>query len=240
MTRGTPPRDQGMSLAEVMTAMGIFVLVITILGSTAIAAIKATGTVATRQDNASQAESGSASAGKVLRTAVLPQQLEDTVCSGCDADPAIVAASATQISFYANLGRTTVGPSLVTLEVKQDPNRAGTAMLEQRLIDPTPLSDGRYSFCTAGATGCTVVKRPLATGLVWPTPNVFAYYDTSGAALALSSGGSLALADRAKISSIDVVIKVQTRPGQTRWAPFTAVQRVRLPNVEINLQLEAS
>ncbi len=236
-TTGAQDRDAGMSLAEVLVAMTIFTLILVVLGSTAVIATRTVGDVTTRVDNATQAELGSSASSKLLRTAVLPVQIEDRVCDGCQEDTAVVKANGTEVSFYGNLGRTTVGPSLVTLLVRQDPAVAGTAILEERIIDPKALTEGRYTFCTPGSPGCVVHKRTLARALVWPSALVFAYYDTAGAAL---PGPSMSAAQLEQISSVDVTITVQTRPGQTRWDPLTAVQRVRLPNVEINLQTEES
>ena len=224
-----------MSLAEVMVAMSIMTLVTVILGSTAVVAIRAAGSVTTRLDNATQAELGVSAASKLLRTAVLPVQIEDRVCDDCQDDTAVVRATTTEVSFYGNLGRTTVGPSLVTLIVRQDPNVSGTGILEERIIDPESIGDGRYRFCTPGAPGCTVRTRVLARSLTWPTVPIFGYYDTSGLPL---TGSTMSASQLERISSIDLMLTVQTRPGQTRWGPLTVVQRVRLPNVEINLQTE--
>lgn len=224
------PRDAGMSLAELMVALGILTMILVVVGSTAVASIRTVGGMENRVDNAAQAELGLSSMSKVLRTAVLPQQIDSGSCPTCT-EVAVTQATGTQVTFHANLGRSTVGPSLVTLLVYQDPRNAGTAILEQRTIDPTPGINGTYTFCTAGASGCRVEKRVLARSLVWPTANVFSYYDTDGV---LMTGSALSAVQKAKISSVDVVVTVQTRPGQDRWPPFTAVQRIRLPNVEIS------
>ncbi|WP_340537188.1 PulJ/GspJ family protein [Nocardioides sp. GXZ039] len=224
------PRDAGMSLAELMVALGIFTLILVVVGSTAVAAIRTVGGMENRVDNAAQAELGLSSMSKVLRTAVLPQQLDAGSCPTC-ADVAVTLATATQVTFHANLGRSSIGPSLVTLSVLQDPAKPGTAILEQRTIDPTPGASGSYTFCTPGSGGCRVERRVLARSLVWPTAAVFSYYDTDGV---LMTGSSLSAVQKAKISSVDVVLTAQTRPGQDRWPPFTAVQRIRLPNVEIS------
>lgn len=230
-----PRRDAGMSLAEVMVAMSIMTLVTVILGSTAVVAIRAAGGVTTRLDNATQAELGVSAASKLLRTAVLPVQIEDRVCDDCQDDTAVVRATSSEVSFYGNLGRTTVGPSLVTLIVLQDPKVPGTGILQERIIDPESLGDGRYRFCTPGAPGCAVRTRTLARSLTWPTTPVFGYYDTSGLPL---TGSTMSASQLERISSVDLMLTAQTRPEQSRWGPLTVVQRVRLPNVEINLQTE--
>jgi type II secretory pathway pseudopilin PulG len=229
--RGRRARDTGMSLAELIVAIGIFGIIIVALGSTAVVAIRTVGNVTTRVDNATQGELGLASATKVLRTAVLPRQLDDYECSGCTS-AAIVKATSTEVAFYANLGRSALGPSLVTLQVLEDPNRSGTAILEQRTQDPLATGDGRYTFCNASLTSCVVQKRILSRTLVWPVAGVFSYFDLDGKAL---SGTALTAAQVSRVSSIDVVLAAQSRPGQNRWRPLTALSRVRLPNVEIDI-----
>ena len=87
------------------------------------------------------------------------------------ADSAIVQATSSQMSFYANLNNTGNGPSLVTLQTVSDPNKAGTTMLQQTLVPPTVLADGSYSFCDIRVAGCTFITRILTRGLP-ATPTV--------------------------------------------------------------------
>lgn len=226
-----PTRDGGMGLAELIVAIGIFTLVMVALGSTAVLAVRTVGNMQNRVDNATQTELGLGSATKVLRTAVLPKQLDDSTCTGCE-DTAVIKASPTEVSFHANLGRTSIGPSLVTLVFFQDPHHPGTGVLEQRTIDPTAGANNTYTFCTAGSAGCKVYKRILSRSLVWPTQPIFSYYDTDGK---LMTGNPLSASQKARISSVDVVLTAQSRPGQDKFAALTTVQRVRLPNVEIHV-----
>jgi type II secretory pathway pseudopilin PulG len=229
--------DEGTSLAEVLVAMGIFLVLTTILATTAIIGFRTSTGLGVRLDNSTQGQLGIAAVSKVLRTAVLPDQLEDQVCTGC-AETAIIAATSTRVSFYANLNNTGQGPSLVTLRVLQDPDASdGSAILQQSTQPPIPGTDGRYSFCTAGTSGCRVDTRVVARGLLWPAGTVFGYYDFSGVAI---SGPTLASADLPRVSSVDVSISVQTEPGQAAYPASTAVQRVRLPNADINVLVQPS
>jgi hypothetical protein len=231
------PRDEGTSLAEVLVAMGLFALLTTILATTAIIGLRTSTGLGVRLDNSTQGQLGMAAVSKVLRTAVLPDQLEDQICSGC-AETAIIQATTTRVTFYANLNNTGQGPSLVTLQVLRDPNATnGSAILQQSTQPPIPGTDGRYSFCTAGAAGCQVDTRIIARGLIWPAVNVFGYYDFSGQPI---TGTSLATADLPRVSSVDVSISVQTQPGPSAYPASTAVQRVRLPNADINVLVQPS
>jgi hypothetical protein len=164
---------------------------------------------------------------------VLPAQLDEQVCTGC-ADTAIVQAGATQVRFYANLGNTGQGPSLVTISVVEDPRRAGTAILREQTQPPIPAADQRYSFCNPTSAGCVVRTRTVARGLVWPAARSFTYYDFYGAPLA---GTALTADQLARVSSVDVTVPVR---GSRDAATTTAVQRVRLPNADINVLVPAT
>lgn len=230
------PRDAGFTIAEMVMAMGLFVLLVGIVGSTAVLALRTTDGLGVRLDNANQSQQGIAAVSKVLRTAVLPDQLDDLTCTGC-ADTAIVQANTTRVTFYANLNNTGQGPSLVTLQVAQDPDRPGAALLQEVLQPPIALADNRYTYCAIGSAGCQVVTRVLARGLAWPATAVFSYYDFSGSAIA---GPTLASADLPRVSSLDVLLTSQTRPSPGAFPATTLVQRVRLPNADINVLVQPS
>ena len=68
--------------------------------------------------------------------------------------------------------------------------------------------------------------------MTWPSPGVLAYFDFDGDRI---NRASLTTTDLARVSSVDLMLQVQTTPGQTRYRSVTAVERVRLPNVDINV-----
>ncbi|GAA1156799.1 hypothetical protein GCM10009606_38520 [Nocardioides aquiterrae] len=226
-----------MSVVEMLVACGLFVVLTTMISAIAILSLRTATGMEARLDNSIQGNAGMAAAGKILRTAVLPDQLDNQACTNC-ADTAIVQASTTLITFYANLDNTGQGPSLVTLEVLQDPHTPGSGILRQTRIPPTPVAGGGYRFCTRATDAtCTVDPdvRTLARGLVWPTAAVFGYYDFDGA---LITGTTLTTDNLPRISSIDVVVRTRTQPGRTDVPTVTTVQRVRLPNADINLLVQ--
>lgn len=231
-----PGRDDGFSVIEVLVAAGLFVALIGIVASTAILGLRTSDGLGVRLDNAGQAQQGIAAVSKVLRTAVLPDQLDDQACTTC-ANTAIVQASTTRVTFYANLNNTGQGPSLVTLEVVADPDHPGSGMLRESSQPPIPLSGNRYTYCVAGTTGCVVHTHVLARGLDWPATPMFGYYDFSGTTI---TSTSLASTDLPRVSSIDVMVTSQTRPTPGAYPAATQVQRVRLPNADINLLVQPS
>ncbi len=231
--------DDGMSLVEMLVACALFGVLTTIIASVAILSLRTASGMEVRLDNSVQGSTGMAAAGKILRTAVLPDQLDAHACADC-VDTAIVEASDTQITFYANLNNTGQGPSLVTLQLLEDPYAAGSAILRQTRIPPTPDGEGHFRFCTRSTdASCSVDPevRTLARGLVWPTPTVFSYYDFDGNGL---NESSLPLDDLPKISSVDISLTARTVPGRASVPTATTVQRVRLPNADINLLVQPS
>lgn len=231
------PRDAGMTVVEMLVAAGLFVVLGTMVTGVAILGLRVSSGLEVRLDNSIQGELGIAATGKVLRTAVLPAQLDEQACDTC-ADTAIVQASSTRVTFYANIDNNGAGPSLVTVEVLEDTTKDdGSALLRESRIPPTSLPGGKYEFCDPASATCAVQRRVIARGLVWPSPRVFTYYDFEGAAIA---GTAVAGADLPSISSVDVNITVQTVPGRTDYPTTTTIQRVRLPNADLNVIVEPS
>ncbi len=229
--RGRTPRDAGVSLAELIVVIGIMSVVSVMVASMAVVVLRTYTGVESRVDNTTQSSLAIDAAGKVLRTAILPAQLEDQVCTGCS-ETAILAASRTKVTFYANMGSTSIGPSLVTLMVVADPSSPGTGKLVQETQAPISLGGGRYTFCSRSVASCVYRTHDLGRGLLWPSPGVFTYYDYEGSPISQST---LASSSLPRVSSIDLVITVQRRPGDDDFPSRTAVSRVRLPNVEINI-----
>ncbi len=234
--RSAERRDAGMSVVEMVVAAGLVVVLGTMIMTVAILGIRTSAGLEVRLDNSVQGELGIAATGKVLRTAVLPAQLDDQACDSC-ADTAIVQASSTRVTFYANIDNSGGGPSLVTVEALPDPHHGGTGMLRQTRVPPTPLPGGKYEFCDPAQASCATERRVLARGLVWPTARLFTYYDFDGGPIA---GTTVAGTDLPSISSVDVSITVQTVPGRAEYPTTTTVQRIRLPNADLNVIVEPS
>ena len=233
----TPPRpaarDEGFSLPEILVAMGLFSLLTLLLCTTSILGMRVANGMQNRLDNATQGQSSIDAVSKVLRTAILPDQLTDVSCVSC-ADTAILQATRTQVSFYANLNNNGIGPSLVTLQIVRDTFASQTSgALVQTMQPPTGLGAGKYTFCnpTTDPT-CVVQTRVLARGLAWPATDIFGYYDFNGAPITTST---LSDSDLASVASVEVAVTVQTVRGQSQYPSSTVVKRVRLPNSDINV-----
>lgn len=228
--------DDGGSLPELLVAMGLFTLLTLVITVTSVLGYRVAANLANRTDNATQGQIASDAVSKVLRTAILPDQLTEVSCVDC-ADTAIVQATRTQVSFYANLGATSVvGPSLVTLRVVQDTRAAQTSgQLVQTLQPPTDLGGGKYTFCNPAVAGCAVQTRVLARGLAWPAVNFLAYYNFAGSEI---TSTTFSTADLASVASVEVTLGIQVVKGQARYPSTTVIKRVRLPNSDINVLVQ--
>jgi type II secretory pathway pseudopilin PulG len=231
------PEDTGFTLIEILVATALFTVLCIALGTLAVLGMRTSTGLSARLDNATQGQIGMEASTKLLRTAVLPSQLADQVCVGCT-DTAIVTATRSQVSFYANLNNTGAGPSLVTMQVLKDPDATQDAgMLSVTTQPPTAVPGGGYQFCSpAGTASCVAHTRVVTRGLAWPEPPIFDYYDYDGLRITTPV---LTHDDLARVSSIDISLTVRT-VRRSGLPSGTAVQRVRLPNAEINVLVQPS
>jgi prepilin-type N-terminal cleavage/methylation domain-containing protein len=169
---------------------------------------------------------------KTLRAAVQPAQLQIgcTSCTGTyGSTSALTSATATSVSFYADLAAASTGPSLVTLSASGSTS-TGQGTLVETVQPPDPGSAPNYTYttCTIGP-GCDINQYTVATGLAWPQPStLFTYYDATGTALTPSSSG-LTSTQLANVDAIALALTVQTNlPG--RDTPSTLTGYVQLTN----------
>lgn len=230
--RARTVRDAGMSMVEVMVAISLLALLGTALTAVAVLGMRVSAGLQNHLNNSTAGSIATDASTKVLRTAVLPEQLVEQSCSGCT-DTAIIQATRTQVSFYANLNNRGDGPSLITLQVVRDPNTAqASGQLVQTLQPPTVLGPGQYTFCNPALAGCKTYKRVLSRGLDWPAQNIFAYYNNDGDLLTSSA---LTASDLGSVTSIEVLFKVQGVKGRSDYPGSVSATRVRLPNADINV-----
>ena len=110
--------DQGFTLVEVMVAISILSLLMVMLTTTIVHGMQLSRSMGVRSDHINQGQLGMNAATKTLRTAVLPAQLVDT-CVDCEGT-ALIEATPTTVTFYANLNNTGQGPSLMSYKIEPD------------------------------------------------------------------------------------------------------------------------
>jgi hypothetical protein len=222
---------------EVMVAISILSLLMVMLTTTIVHGMQLSRGMGVRLDNINQGQLGMNAVTKTLRTAIWPKQLDDIDCTGdnCGAT-ALTTATPTSLTFYANLNNTGLGPSLMSYYIEARSDNALYGALIQTTQAPIPGldGDGKYSFCDATVAGCAVTQRAVSRGLN-PTTATFHYYDFDGE---LIDSDNLAAVQLAQVSSIDITLVVQTNTIQNSAPPNTIVERVQLPNADINILVQ--
>jgi hypothetical protein len=178
----------------------------------------------TRLTQTNDARNGVETMSRLLRTAVMPKQLQDLSSS----DAAFLSADYNIVKFYANIDNpnNSIGPSRVALWVNaqnelwekvQPPDQA-----------PSVTYDYAYTDCTVGAPGCKIKQILLAKGVKYDASHpVFKYYDTNQAQIVSTPISGSALGN---IDSVEVELTVTDTNGMGSVAPTTYVERVALPN----------
>ena len=224
-------RDEGVTLIELMVVVGILGTVLAIVTQGLIVAQRSMADNASRLNGLSQTNVAIEDMTKVLRTAILPSQVQAT-CTLCDV-AAFISGDATSVQFYANVDNdgilpappatTDLGPRRVTFSVAD-------GELTETVQKPNlhAVTDFNFQYCTPGP-GCPVRRRVLARD-VQPGA-LFTYYDRTGAVIAppLQSATSKLKA----VDSIDLVLRVQP---SSRAGAATVTARVTLPNADSLIQ----
>lgn len=233
--------DSGVTLIEMLVVVGILGTVLAIVTEGLIVSQRTMADNASRLDGLSQTNVAVEGMTRVLRTAILPSQVQAT-CSSCDV-AAFIAGDATSVQFYANVdndgimptsGTTDLGPRRVTYAVSNSASECGSAgampCLTEKIQKPLThaVTDYNFQYCTPGP-GCAIRSRVLARHVVPGT--LFTYYDRTGAVIAppLQSATSKLKA----VDSIDVVLRVQP---SNRADAATVTARVTLPNADSLIQ----
>jgi type II secretory pathway pseudopilin PulG len=223
-------RDAGTSLVEMMVATSILTLVLALAVETLLLGQRQSGGSAIRLDNTAQSRVAMEALSKAIRTTVLPAQLQDTTCTNC-LSTAVISGDATSMTFYGNLNNTGIGPSRISYQVLQDTTNPKLGVLVEKVWRPISLPNNQYTFCDPALVSCKAQTRFIGKGLLWPSPQIFTYYDNGGNTLAALP---LAATDLARVDNIDIALKVQVSKAY-KTPPTTLYARVALPNADINV-----
>lgn len=218
--------DDGFTLPELM----VTIFLIAIIGSVVAGFVSMFATTFTQErarlDSANVAAVGMNEATRVIRAAVPIKN--DFAVSGTGYDPAFVYAGAERLTLNAALDTTTalMRPIQVTFSLSSQ------RVLTETRVAPRPggASEAQWVFTGAGtSTSNKAIARTILSS-TGSEPSLFRYYDTNGVQLVPPTGGSLAVADMARIATVEVYLKVQADPT-SRADPVILINQVGLPNL---------
>ncbi|MFN8127724.1 MAG: type II secretion system protein [Candidatus Nanopelagicales bacterium] len=222
--------DHGVTLIEMLVVVSILGTVLAIVSQGLITAQRTMAQNAHRLDGLSQTNVAVEAMTRILRTAILPSQIQAT-CSGCDV-AAFIEGTDTMVRFYANVDNDGILPASGNTD--RGPRRVTYTLTNGQLVETVQkpnvhsVSDFNYQYCTPGPS-CPVRTRVLARNV--QAGALFTYYDRSGALITppLQSDVSKLKA----VDSIDLVLRV--RPSTTAGSA-TVTARVTLPNADSLIQ----
>jgi len=215
--------DRGLTLVELLVAMSLSLLVLTIAGSFLVASQKAAVTATSTSANTRAASVAMNEMGRMLRAAT-----DNAVPTGDDSQFAFQYASPTSVRFFAyvNLDSTLSQPVEVQLTLDPVTRRitettwTGTAIAGNTSYFAFPLASG----ATLAATPTT--KRTLVSSTVGSV--AFGLKDATGAVLN-ATGAPVAAADLADIRSVDLSVTVGS--SDTDPNAVTLSSTVSMPNI---------
>ena len=212
--------DTGLSLAELLVAIMVFGLIMTIVSTTFISLTKATSQSRAIDSNTRVASNGLNDLSLSLRGArTIPVE---TV--GAADIPAFSSATRESVKFYtaANLVNTT---STVPRQIEFA--LASNRSLVERSLTATTNAKGFYVF--TGTASSRTVTTPVATAPA-AGPWLFTYLDSTGAPLAFDATGALAADDLGSISAVQVTVRIDATTTMTSQG-ITLQNTVGLPNL---------
>lgn len=188
-------RDQGLTLVELLIAMGIAALIATLAGSLFVASTHSVSLAQSIDNGTRQGSNGMNEMARMVRAAT-PNPLANPTPGGAQNDPAIITATATSIQFYA----------YVNLTGAESPVKVQFAVVNGLLVESqwnatttTPGVNGHWDFNTSPAPN---LKRTLC-GSIPAGSVVFTYRDATGAPL------TLPITTLSAIASITISITIQ-------------------------------
>ncbi|TFC81525.1 type II secretion system protein [Cryobacterium sp. TMS1-20-1] len=219
-----PPRrnDAGLSLVELLVAMLLLGVFMTMISSLYLSASRSLGQAKLLTANTRQVSNGMNEVARVIRAAT-----ENPVSGYPLPDPALLEATPEAVTLYAyvNLGMPTQQPVKIRLSLDAD----------RRLVETrwaaTALSGGYFGF-SGEPESSRIIAETVAPGD--PGTFLFGYRDAAGLPL-LGSGGDgtlLTNTELRSVASVSVNLTVQATVTDARSA-VTLHNTVGMPNVAV-------
>lgn len=222
-------RDDGLTLVELLVAMILLGILLTVIAGLYSSALRAVTQARGQTGNTKIASTIMNETARVIRAGT-----ENPLTPPALPAPALVSATKDDILLYAyiNLTSSTEQPQLIRLRV----DRTTGNYIESRW-PATASTGGRWTFptnpcvTTNTPTGCTAPTSKSTLGGAIPASHteVFKYYGSNGLQIPVPTGG-LSADDRALVASVKVTIVVQpTLTDSTN--PVTLENQVGMPNL---------
>lgn len=223
LVRSARTDERGITLVELIVAMSLSLIVLTIAGSFLVASQKASVTASSVSQNTRAVSVAMNEMGRMLRAAT-----DNPVPTGDDSQFAFQYASATSIRFFAyvNLDSTLSQP--VEVQLTLDPN---TKRITETKWNGTavPGNTSYYSFPLG--SGATLTTAPSSTRtLVSSAVNASAFTFKDGAGNVLGSPTApVAASDLANIRAVGVTVTVGS--STTDQNAVTLTNTASMPNI---------
>lgn len=212
--------DRGLTLVELLVAMTLSLIVLTVAGSFLVSSQRASNTASSVSANTRTASAAMNEIGRVLRAAT-----DNPVPTGDDPQPAFQYASATSLRFFAyvNLDSTLSQP--VEVQLTLDPVRK--TLTETKWVG-TAVSGNSAYFAFPLSTSGTLTNTPtstrvLASSVVSVAP--FTFSDAGNTSLALP----VTAAALPNIRSVGVSLTIGTSTSDPN--AVTLANTAYLPNI---------
>lgn len=192
--------ERGISLMELLVAMTVTTIILVAIGGFVTAAIKGSAVNVTADLNARQASTAMTSLTRYLHVATtLPRNGQVLP------DPAFVAASSTDITFYTYVNLSSTDEQPIRVRFYQDPTTKG--LVQSVTTSTYDATSGYYSFPAGAASTNTTLTGPIATPTSDSLP-LFSFQQLSGADVDSSTGGVVPAASLGTINSVVVNLEV--------------------------------
>lgn len=210
------PRDRGLTLIELLVAMGLFGVLLAIVGGTFVSITRATSFAAARDQNSRNASTAMNEVVRQVRGAADNPQV------GASDSPAFLSAGTSSVQFttLVSTGRAAV-PQQVTFTV------GASGVLSERIVPGATTDNVYYTFPGSGSTSTigTGVELPSGTG----TP-AFQYLDISQNVLAPNAAGVLTSDQIGQIAFVRVTLRFSSTSSTLRNG-ITLQNTIGLPNL---------
>jgi len=209
-------REDGLTLIELLVAMGLFAVLLAIVGGTFYSITRATTFAAARDQNSRNTSNAMNEIVRKVRAAA------DNPRVGASDSPAFISAGRSSVQFTTLVatGRDAV-PQQVSFSVSAD------GVLTEKVVAGTTTDNAYYTFSGAGSTStiASSIEVPDASG----TP-VFQYLDVASNVLPPNAAGAIPADQIGQIAFVQVTLRLSST-ASTLKNGITLQNTIGLPNL---------